>query len=368
MHVLEALRSAPRQGRAALARGLGVSKPTISQAVAGLLAQNLVFEVGPGESRGGRPPVLLELNTRAGYVIGAHVGGTNLRIGIADLTGRVLVRTTARTQHGDPVRLATQIVDSCGALLGEIKVHPGGLLRLVVAAPGVWNPSDGRWELTPTLPELADRRVYAALQRRFNVPIQIENDVRAAGIAEWKQRGPGGADILAFLTIGTGFGAAIIAGGQIFRGAAGRAGEIGEFPLGNSTIERHLSGPGLAAAHRDAGGSGTAEDAIREAIQGCEPGASVLARYTWLLARVVVGVALTVDPSRVILGGGLGVALEPLLPELGREMARIAPYPPPVSVSSLHGDTTLLGAIGIGIEEAWTAFGRERRLIGSWLG
>src|SRR5690349_24153386 len=76
--------------RAELAEALDVSRTTVSAIINDLLTDGLVLERGAGASRGGRRPIVLEINPDAGRVVGVDIGATHLAVLVADLNGRVL--------------------------------------------------------------------------------------------------------------------------------------------------------------------------------------------------------------------------------------------------------------------------------------
>src|SRR4051794_33814852 len=94
--LLRLLRRDSPVSRADLVRSSGLTAPTVSAGVAKLMRRNLVIELGQGSSKGGRPPGLLEFNTRHGYVIGIDIGGSSIRVALADLKGSVVGRWNAR--------------------------------------------------------------------------------------------------------------------------------------------------------------------------------------------------------------------------------------------------------------------------------
>jgi glucokinase len=111
--------------QADLARISRLSPPTVSFAVADLLKKDLVESVGPGRSEGGgRPPRMLRFNTEFGYVAGAEVRPSEIRLALADLSGTVLGRWTGpMTSHNTPSRTAGLVASGIRELMSH---HPGG--------------------------------------------------------------------------------------------------------------------------------------------------------------------------------------------------------------------------------------------------
>ncbi|MGH9692665.1 MAG: MarR family transcriptional regulator, partial [Bryobacteraceae bacterium] len=94
-HLLRLLHHHTPCSRADLVRLSGLTAPTVSAAIGSLQRRDLVTAIGNGSSSGGRPPGLLEFNARHGYVVGADIGGSNVRLALADLNGAVIGRWNA---------------------------------------------------------------------------------------------------------------------------------------------------------------------------------------------------------------------------------------------------------------------------------
>ena len=99
--MLELIRTAGSVSRAEVARRSGLSKPTVSQALTGLLDSRLVREVGRESGRKGPGAVLFELNPESGWVVGLDVGRNWVRVALADITGRIVARRDERTSRAE---------------------------------------------------------------------------------------------------------------------------------------------------------------------------------------------------------------------------------------------------------------------------
>jgi glucokinase len=108
--------------RADLVRISGLTAPTVSSAIENFQRRGLVKFTGEGSPSGGRPPRILEFNSQYGYVFGADVGGSGVRLALADLSGMIIGRLTQRIANGGtPDEVAALITNGMERLLDE---HP----------------------------------------------------------------------------------------------------------------------------------------------------------------------------------------------------------------------------------------------------
>ena len=218
--------------RADLARRTGLSRSSISAIVADLLATGLVRETGSGDSSGGRRPILLGFDDDALAIVGIDMGATHVAIALTDLRTRIKVwRSKAHDVRNDPdgaLALAKQLVDD---VLAEAKVDRERLVGMGVAVPSPVKPDDPE-HLSPVfVPRWQGYSPVKRLEAAFDVPVVMENDANLGALAEqWWGAGQDGRD-LAFVKVATGVGAGLIINGDIYRGTAGIAGEIGHIPV-----------------------------------------------------------------------------------------------------------------------------------------
>lgn len=289
------------------------------------MRQGMLQEVGRGSIPAGRAPRLLVFNARHMVVAGIDLGASNLRIALADLDGQVFVSRVLPTPQDDT--LAEQVVKATKALQDECL--PGTrLANVVIGTPGV--VSGNRIRLAPNLPALERPGFLKRLSVGFGCPLEVHNDVNLAAIAETRDA----EEVVAFLAIGTGLGASLAKGTAVWSGAQGRAGEVGYLPFPSpvgQTLEDCLSGLGLTRLYRRFGGRGGAEEALSHNDRAARKARGVLLEA---LGTAVVVLTLAYDPSRIVLGGGVGLHLEPHLSALRRRVRREIPFVVPLQVSS----------------------------------
>ncbi|MGH3075633.1 MAG: ROK family protein, partial [Gaiellales bacterium] len=262
--MLELIRTTGSVSRAEVARRSGLSKPTVSQALTGLLDSRLVREVGRESGRKGPGAVLFELNPESGWVVGLDVGRNWVRVALADITGRVVARRDERTRARSSATLVAQIGRIGHDVAADAGLKWSQVTHATVGNPGVFDPSRGQLSLAPNLPGWGKPGLVEAIRAELGTRTSFENDVNLAALGERALGAGRGVADFCFLWIGTGVGLGIVIGGELHRGAAGAAGEIGYLPLGagdphdpavrrRGLLEESASGAAVMRAARDAG-------------------------------------------------------------------------------------------------------------------
>jgi predicted NBD/HSP70 family sugar kinase len=354
--------------RADLARISGLSKPTVSQALANVERSGLVRIAGQRTGVPGRSALLYEIRPDAGFVLGLDIGQNYLRGALADLTGEVRAKHSARTKASSVRGRVAELIGLADSLCADAGVARSAITQTVIGSPGVYDPRRGAMALTGGLAGLLSRpAVLAGLREAFGPDLVLENDVDAAALAE-QARGHGREfSSFAFVWIGTGIGAGLVLDGRLHRGAHGVAGEIAYMPISEpqgadeqdarrrGTLEAAGSAPAVVRAARRAGMRGpvSALRVFEAAARGDERAAAVVAAEARLVAKAISAVVTVVDPALVVLGGGIGQA-PGFAVAVTAELRGLAPVLPEVRVSALGTDAVIDGCLASGAELAWT--------------
>src|ERR1700677_5009577 len=164
----------------------------------------------------------------APYVIGADIGGTNVRLALADGAGQLISRWSASTVGASDahavVRMMRQGVDQ---LLRDTRLPIESVSAIAAGAPGITNVDSGVVIATSYLMGWRDVPLRQMLESEFGVPAFVDNDVNLAAIGELRAGLAQGATDFVFLAIGTGVGAGIVLKGEVHHGSIWTAGEIG---------------------------------------------------------------------------------------------------------------------------------------------
>lgn len=344
--------------RAEIARRLAVSKPAVSPAVRQLIDEGLVFESGPEPSQGGRRGMGVDLVPLQRSVLGVDVGATNTRAAIADVRGTILATRRVRTDG----RSTDALIEQLTSLRDDLVAAAGAPSpeSVAIGTPGVVDPETGAVRFAPNLPVLERPGLGERLQDALGCPVSVHNDVNVAAVGEHWRGAARGVDTFVLVGVGTGLGFGLVVDGELFTGARGRAGEASltrVHPMRPRRIEDVASGVGIAARHRRAGGSGLPEDAFVEASSGVEPGTGVVREFIRYLAWTIAFLTTTIDPERVVIGGGIGMRLRPHLPTIASLVEEYGPFSTDVVVSSSADEAGMHGAI-------WCAlWSDEQRLL-----
>ena len=211
--------------RADLARTTGLSRSTVSSAVARLLDTGVISECGAGSSRGGRRPILLGFNDEPLSIVGVDFGASHVGVAVSNLRGEVLTWTD-RTHpvRSDPlgtISLTNELIEKA---LEEVRRTREEVVGIGVAAPTPVAP-DGSFSPV-VMPAWSATHAANLLRERWDVPVFIDNDANAAALAEhWWGLDRKVSDLL-YVKVATGVGCGLILGGELYRGRHGVAGEI----------------------------------------------------------------------------------------------------------------------------------------------
>ncbi len=264
--------------------------------------------------------------------IGIDVGGTKLLGVLIDPAepAVVLGERRAATPTGTDA-----LVDAVVTMIDEL--DPTGAAAVGIGLPGLVDRAD-RFRYGPNLPGVIDVDLGAVLRERSGRAVVADNDATCATVAEFTFGAGAEHDDGILLTIGTGIGAGIVVDGEVRRGANGFAGEPGHMmidpngprcPCGRRGCwERFASGSGLGRLGREAAGAGRlgagmalagdaesvrGEHVVAAARDGDTEAGVVLDEFAWWLAAGIANVVDLLDPSIVILGGGVMDAADVLL-------------------------------------------------------
>ncbi|MER7441304.1 ROK family transcriptional regulator [Micromonospora avicenniae] len=350
-----------------LVRSTGLSQPGVSNVVSDLIEEGLVAEAGAAESDGGRPSMMLRIAPRFAFLAGVDVGETRVRVELFDFAMTLLASVEypldpARTE---PAEVAGHVLAGIDAVTGTAGVSPTDVLGVGIGVSGVVSQGEHAvvhaqalgWDAVPL------ERLIAA---GTDLPLHIDNGAKTLGQAEmWFGAGKGARHAV-FALVGSGVGAAVVAGGATYRGASSSAGEWGHTTLvyggrqcrcgARGCLEAYVGAEAIIDRYREARGGrpvpGEDEEsqlnALIEAAAGSATARRVLDETAAYLGAGVANLINLFNPERVVLGGWAAMALGDLLPAVreaaGRQALRQPYEQASIELCRLGVDAVALGA------------------------
>ncbi|MFJ3171214.1 ROK family protein [Streptomyces roseus] len=373
--------------RTRIGRLTGLSKPTASQLLARLEAAGLVMASGTAGGRPGPNAQLYGVNPRAAHVAGLDVTPSGIVAAVADLTGEVVGSHVLPYTEG--AGAVDRVTRALGAAARDAGLERRDLHRVVIATPGSFDPGTGALRYADHLPGWHSPTLLEELAAALPMPVEYENDVNLAAVAEQRLGAARGHGDFVLLWNEEGLGAALVLGGRLHRGWTGGAGEVGFLPVPGHPLVRHvaqvnsggyqeLAGvqavPAMAAAlgigappRRGAGagpgaGSGATATAVATAV--ASPVAAAVAllteaaehpeganllflrQYATALATGIASLVAVLDPEIVVLSGAVTTAGGDVLRSLVEaELADLAPSRPRLVSGTVRDRPVLRGAL-----------------------
>ncbi|MFL5758749.1 MAG: ROK family protein [Thermomicrobiales bacterium] len=316
--------------RSDIAETSGLSLATISSITGALIEEGIVIEQSPGESTGGRRPILLAIDRAAGLIVGAKLTQEHIVVAMTDLGGDVV------EQRAMPLGSDLQpesVISALGALVDGLRSAYADrrFLGLGIGMAGIIDRAEGICRYSPFL-HWRDVPIRQMLESRIGMPVIVENDVNALTLAErWFGAGAG---LLNFLvvTLGAGVGMGMLLNGELYRGGHDGAGEFGHStviengPLCNcgkrGCVEAFVSEPALQRAAVETFGRDIGlEEAIALARAGDDRAMELFRSSGHVLGLALSSVINVLNPTLVIVGGEGTLFLDLLLPSLKEALA-----------------------------------------------
>jgi predicted NBD/HSP70 family sugar kinase len=345
--------------RASIAKQTGLSKQTISEIARQLEEDGWIRETGRTSGHVGRTAVTYEIVPDSACIATVDVGGTKVRAAIADLSCQVLGELTEPTDGRGGLHVVRQIARMCREAARHNQIAMEKVRLAVVGVPGAPDRASGRILMAPNISGLDTIDVETVLAEELGVDIILENDVNLAAIGEHWVGSATGVDDLAYIALGTGIGAGIMVGGELVRGFANAAGELGFLPFGADpfepeslkygALERVAATIGMRSRYKALSGKVLDPPGIFDAAEAGDAYATTVldetARY---VARTVAAICAITNPGKVVLGGSIG-GREELVSRVRELMPLCFPYPVELGVSELGPKVAIVGGAAVGL-------------------
>lgn len=256
--------------------------------------------------------------------IGIDFGGTSVKTGVVNGSDVI--------DHAPPIATPEfespgDLIDAIARTVEDLRARHPGVRAIGVGMPGFVNFETGTVYNLTNVRGWADIRLKELLEAKIGLPVTVENDANCMAFAEWKQGAGRGFQHVICMTLGTGVGGAVIANGQLIRGARHGAGEIGQTSIDYQGRRGHY---GNLGALEDYVGNNEITEAARLAYEAagdpkgaelCSPAALAaaandgdpIALKLWddvgrMIATAAMNCCWLLNPDAIIIGGGVAKA------------------------------------------------------------
>lgn len=337
--ILEVIRKNGPISRTDISKITELNIVTVSNYVSHYIKTGLVIEGELDESTGGRKPVLVELNPKAGYIVGVGLNMFNMVGVLVDLEINVITEIKRERAPENSETVVHQMVDLAAEMIEKSEVDKTKIVGVGVGIPGIidergrtirWPQTLGEKDLSVCL------SIKDTFEKRLNVPTFVENDANAAVLGEkWLGLDR---DVKHLVYMFSGVGVGIIINGEIYRGATGAAGELGisslkasrdeikaiatglgrwEMDLGMTIRAQELVAKGSASILKDLAGGDPKKITFKElvkAVKEKDPVAlKVVEEGGLALGKKISFLVNLLNPEIVVIGGGIEDCGAPLL-------------------------------------------------------
>ncbi|ATG50472.1 sugar kinase [Brachybacterium vulturis] len=301
--------------RAELRAQLGISASSASSLVRRLLDAGAIEEVADGPSTGGRRPARLQVIQNDAAWLVAELGGGHLRLGISTAKESLLQVRESRLDIADgPAATFAALRDDLAALVEDLPELR--ILSAAIALPGPVSALTGELITPARMPGWHGTHIVDELQEALGIPVQVENDARAAALGEFIARNESIPDLI-YVKAGTGIGAGLISGGQLVHGGSGVAGDITHVPAPGAEgrqcscgrtgcLETVASGAAIRRELIDQGLEVSSIGDVADFAMTFQPEAATAVRRSGKqLGTALSSLVNFLNPSAVIIGGAL---------------------------------------------------------------
>jgi glucokinase len=273
------------------------------------------------------------------HYVGLDIGGTSVKAGLVDETGRILESRRSPTSIDD----LNAFVSNLTELIREFQ-KSAAIDAVGIGVPGLRSAKTHAIETSPNIPCLKNVNLEQVLAEQVHVRCVSENDANAAAYAEFVCGAGIGLQHMAHLTLGTGLGSGLVLNGSLFTGSSGYGGEFGHTVLraklyqkdegricgcGNrGCLETFVSATGIVATAREHGMQGplTSEAIYAAAVRGDPTALDVFRETGEYLGMACANLINLLNLEMIIVGGGV-MASGDLLLDTARATAKAYAFP-----------------------------------------
>lgn len=356
--VLSQIINHPEISRAEISKKTGLNKATVSEIVRNLIHNQYVIETGTGESSdvGGRKPILLKINKKAGISFSFDVRFDQISYMISYLNGEVVNQELIEMNIDSTniVSIIKNIVSNFESNIGQI---PFGIIGIALAIHGI--TSNNQIMFTPYY-DLSQIDLAKILQTELNIPVYLENEANLGALAE--ATFDKSHQNLITCSIHTGVGAGIMINKKLYHGYQGRSGEIGhttlypnglQCPCGNKgCLEQYCSHNALLYFYRTAMQNQelTLQDLINDFKKSEDTAVAILKEFAKNLSIGMINLMGTYGPEIIYINSQIIRELPILLKWIQDHLSQTIYKNIPIEKSKISKNASLYGATVMNIQ------------------
>lgn len=315
-------------------------------------------------------------------VIGIDLGGTTAKIGILNQNGEIEKKWELPTDISeDGTLIIPNIITSIKEVLKTDKLEASDFLGIGMGTPGTVNRTNGTVIGAYNLNWKTEQLIREQVESSTGIPFYLDNDANVAALGEqWKGAGNNEKNV-SFITLGTGVGGGLVSDGSLIHGAVDAAGEVGHItvePYGyectcgkKGCLEQYASATGIVRLARDLTADYTEESELKTLIaneevinakhifdlakNGDTYANHVVDRFSFYLGLALGNIANILNPSTIVLGGGVSKAGDFLVERVSKVVEEFTfPTIRPITkikIAELGNDAGMIGAASLVINE-----------------
>ena len=273
-------------------------------------------------------------------LIGIDLGGTTIKFAIMTATGDIQQKWSIQTNILDEgSHIVPDIIDSINYHLDLYQLDKERIIGVGMGTPGTVNEKDGTVQGAFNLNWKESQNVKADLEAGLGFPVAVDNDANAAALGEqWRGAGNNQPEVV-FVTLGTGVGGGLVNEGKMIHGAKGAAGEVGHMIVepggyqctcGNyGCLEQYASATGVVHLAHDYADAYAGDSKLKAMVSNGEEITSkivfdlakegdyianeVVDKVAFYLGLATANIANLLNPSAIVIGGGVSAAGDFLL-------------------------------------------------------
>lgn len=374
-----AIRKAGALSRIHIAELIGYSPSKITSVVNDLIADDILEETRDGHSTGGRRPREISFNPNFGYVVVVTIGVTKLDIALVDFNEHIRLRRMVPVNIKEgPDAILRLICDFVLERVDQLEIPINKIYAFGITVAGAVKPDSYELFDTSLMPAWGGYQLDNIIRQNFpSAQVLVENDANAMAYGELRKGAGREEDNFIYVKIGTSISAGIILNGQVYRGANGRAGDLGKVfvkasSLNDETValESVASGESIATQathalkfdqqtllHRYADEPLTAREVGTVASEGDAVANQIIQLSGQIIGEALANLVTFFDPSLILIGGGVSNLGHQFLSAIRRSILARSPslltQNLRIDIAPLGSEASMTGAIALALENVF---------------